>query len=149
MNELTIREVAQHYGQRCVYERLPRYKYTSPTEWQPGKGTVNPSLLRDLERGQIRNIRPILKPIDSMTEEDAIEIIRRYGGEEDLPTQENREKYNHTALDYLFQKSEWYWHTIKMDMGNYKRREILLELGYDCDNLIGRGLAIDATKEVK
>jgi len=93
-------------------------------------------------------VKPILRPLSDMTEEEAKEVVNRQFKSWSIPIYEGHSslcidvkfqidvgnKFNHTQIDY---------DRISPDAFHY-----LLKQGFDLFNLIPAGLAVDKTKEV-
>jgi len=151
MNELTIAEIARYYGQKCLIEILMlSTDYKTYKKWVTESLEIDGSFLYKLtywNKEFYRNIRILLKPLDSLTEEDAIEVLKRTGNEGRIPSDEARSEWGSTALQFFTQTDEWWIDHIDFIIGDIKLRNALHDLGYDVDGLIGRGLAVDVTKE--
>lgn len=131
--ELTIAEIARHYGQ---WIRCKSY-YDDRTIIYLLVDTETLAMLAN-DKSDFADIRLILKPLDSLTEEDAAEVLKRA---------DILRSHGYTALEHFNDHDEWYAPQIEQHLGNSKVRYALLDLGYDVDGLIERGLAIDTTKE--
>lgn len=77
------------------------------------------------------DIKPILRPLSDMTEEEARQLCPN--GEEPF-------------LKYLSEKDEWYTNRIHFYTAYSECYRFLLSRGFDLFGLIDSGLAIDATK---
>jgi len=85
-------------------------------------------------------IKPILRPLSDMTEEEARDLRQIVDGDDSEQVAEN------SALKYFRQKEEWYVDRIYLLLGKPNAWRYLLSKHFDLFGWIPSGLAIDKTK---
>ena len=85
-------------------------------------------------------IKPILRPLSDMTEEEARDLCQIVDGDESEQVAEN------SALKYFRQREEWYGARIYLLLGKPNAWRYLLSKYFDLFGWIPAGLAIDKTK---
>lgn len=119
------------------------------SKWPGWQAENDPFILcpADLERGKFEYIKPILRPLSSMTEEETEQYLRlkhnAYSGEYEI-------KISDAGFWWLFkgistdQKFKFFGEIL--DESNAEQFQYLLSKSFDLFGLIEDGLAIDKTK---
>jgi hypothetical protein len=103
-----------------------------------------------LVNGAIKNIKPLLRPLDDMTEEEGYEVLRRQHSYDVMPTQgqyEVADRYLAYRLDYVHRNSKVFYQRRPVVPKTPEATRYLLSKGFDLFQLIESGLAIDKTKK--
>jgi hypothetical protein len=125
----------------CEYQ----YRYNDSAEWRPSQIRLSIKVLSD--HPYRWEIKPILRPLSDMTEEEAIKYLRlkhnAYSGEYEIKLRDNGFwwLFKTIASDERFK-----FFGEMLDESNSDQFRWLLSKGFDLFGLIEAGLAIDKTK---
>ena len=116
--------------------------------------TLTPNLLSKILYATKVQVKPILRPLSDMTDEDANVVWEALGLNPDYEESMKRDGNNSATKskylqDYFFRKQVFGGHSERFDFReNIVLVYTLLKMGFDLFGLIEANLAVDKTKEV-
>lgn len=140
MQKITAQIAALYLGQKCLLKKVFRVGSIDAIELAHvrvrfDEGTPATAYY------SIEDVKPILRPLSSLTEAEARELYELEYSPEKLP-----DNAQETALRWWREKDQWYVKTETTLIGSPFVWLKLLSWGIDLFGLIESGLALDATK---